>query len=104
MTPVSKKPTAHPSKARPRASRSKRVVVVFNDVKDPTVEQRQVLQKTIDDLKKVRVLKEIPGTVSLEVEVEDEGPLRSAIQSLDDWDVSDEGAARMPDLPLKEDE
>lgn len=94
MTPARKK----------KPTRAKRVVVVFNDVKDPTPAQRQVLQKTLEEVKQVRVLKEFPGTVSLEVEPEAEAPLRSAIQSLDDWNLSDEGAASMPNTPLKEDE
>jgi hypothetical protein len=90
-----------PKKKPPRA---KRVVVVFNELQDPTPAQRRVLQKTLDEVKQVRVLKEFPGAVSLEVEPEAEAPLRSAIRSLDDWNMSDEGAARMPNPPMKEDE
>lgn len=87
------------SKARPAAAApgpKKRVVVVYKHLDDPSTEQKQSLHRVLEHLRHVNIIGEIPGSLHLDVAPEEEDPLRHAVDQLPDWDLSEEGHARMP--------
>jgi hypothetical protein len=102
--PAGKGAKKAPSRAvqRPELPTKKRVVVVYKHLDDPSSEQRESLHQALKHLRKVDIIGEIPGSLHLDVDLEEENPLRHAVDQLPDWDLSEEGHARMPRQSLEE--
>lgn len=86
--------------AQPAASR---LILHFTHPEDPSAEQTDVVRILVKKFaSKVRVAREMPGALQVDVLPETEAEFRREVQALPDWDVASEGTAEMPSSPLPE--
>jgi hypothetical protein len=95
MSPPRKKKIG---KAKAGTKHSKlRVLVNYRDPSDPSGEEILQAHHAIHSIDSATVVAEIPGTIQIDVDSADADALRSHIQQLKSWDLSEEGIAHLPD-------
>ena len=85
--------------ADPDAIWDEHLVLSFKALADPTPEEMAQAIELVERLSAARVSRARPGMLRIDVLGKEKENVRAALQSLEDWDVSDEGRASMPIEP-----
>ena len=89
--------TSSPKSGRePESDWNEHLILSFKALDDPSPEKMAQAIALVEKLSAARVQRARPGMLRIEVLAKEKGKVREALQSLQDWDVSDEGMASMP--------
>jgi len=84
---------------KPDLDWNEHLILSFKLLEDPSPEKMAQAIGLVEGLAAARVSRARPGMLRIDVMGKEKEKVREALQSLKDWDVSDEAMASMPVVP-----